>query len=448
MAHIACATAADAIQLHDLQCRIEDSLRRTALRRQANAQAVESRPAQEAQEDDTEHPGDAGLRAMIEQSTPMQDDGERAARRGLLSHLTHLIQSWSRAQILSCCGYDVPLERAALLLLSGSEPTGLDESGIDIDACAVFPNLITRDAFFLAMREHLSQDPTVSNIQLLDQAKVPMIGFEVTCAGGHKVDVDLLVAVINVTPLPTDFDVHSEAAILSCVDEASELSLNGPRTTEALLRSLPSRCSRRVFLDVLRAVRLWARRRELYSNKAGFLGGINLSLLAAHAVRQYPDAPALEVLERFFCLYKEWAWPTPVRLCEPRPCAQPAARTGHPLAEWTEPTHSSSGVAQGAGTGRRGGTRAPVMPILTPAFPSGNSAPLVTPTSLGIIKEEMALAHEQVRRFARTAPAPHSSNENRARPRATPTPYIPSSGVSSRRAFWKRGRAPLEEPGL
>merc|ERR1719271_206342 len=125
-----------------------------------------------------------------------------------------------------------------------------------------------------------------------------MIGFEVrTSSEGQKIDVDLLVAIIDATPLPTGFDIHSDKAILQCVDEPSERSLNGPRTTEAILRALPDR---QVFLDVLRAVRLWARRRELYSNKGGFLGGINLSLLAAHAACQYPNAPAARVLERFF----------------------------------------------------------------------------------------------------------------------------------------------------
>merc|ERR1712139_455682 len=102
----------------------------------------------------------------------------------------------------------------------------------------------------------------------------------------------------------------------------------GPRTTEAILRAVPDQ---QVFLDVLRAVRLWARRRQLYSNKAAFLGGINLSLLAAHAARQYPDASPTQVLERFYWMYTEWVWPTPVSLCPPKPCALPAMRTHAPL---------------------------------------------------------------------------------------------------------------------
>jgi poly(A) polymerase len=331
---------------------------------------------------------DDTLRALLACEVPMQDESERQARRSLVEYLKLLCQTWARDKIRERLGYEVPLEQAAQLHLSGSEPTGLDESGIDIDACVVFPNVINRNEFFSSMSKHLASDATVTNVQVLASAAVPMIGFEVH-TGAHKIDIDLLVGIIGTTPLPPGYDVHSDEAILQCIDEASERSLGGPRTTEAILRAVPDR---RVFIDVLRAVRLWARRRQLYSNKAGFLGGINLSLLAAHAACKYPDAPAARVLERFFWLYKEWTWPTPVSLRPPKPCVLPAARSQEPLAEWCA----------------RGQASSDVMPILTPAFPATNSSPLVTPQSLAVIKEEMAIAHDQVSRFL-ASPAPLSN---------------------------------------
>lgn len=227
------------------------------------------------------------------------------------------------------------------------------------------------------MCSQLDSDPTVADIQPLERAHVPMIGFTVT-AGSHRIDVDLLFASVADVPLPADFDVHADEAILRCTDQQSARSLNGPRSTEQVLRLVPAH-AHATFLEVLRAVRLWARRRDLYSNKLGFLGGINLCLLAAHVTSLYPNAAAAVVLERFFWIYKQWAWPAPVSLRPPRP--QP---TGD--GEWSAEEHPGD-----------------VMPILTPAFPSANSAPLITPTSLAIIREEMAVAHEQVSRY-RAAP--------------------------------------------
>jgi poly(A) polymerase len=56
------------------------------------------------------------------------------------------------------------------------------------------------------------------------------------------------------------------------------LSLNGPRVTELLVHLVPKYPT---FVLILRALRYWAKKRGIYSNKLGFLGGVNFAILAA-----------------------------------------------------------------------------------------------------------------------------------------------------------------------
>ena len=69
------------------------------------------------------------------------------------------------------------------------------------------------------------------------------------------------------------------------------------------------------FVLCLRAVRLWAKRRGIYSNKMGYLGGINCNILTAYIAQLYPRASASVLLFRFFHTYANWKWPQPVMLC-------------------------------------------------------------------------------------------------------------------------------------
>ena len=70
-------------------------------------------------------------------------------------------------------------------------------------------------------------------------------------------------------------------------------SLPGPRVTELLVRMVPRYDA---FKLCLRCVRLWARRRGIYSNKAGFLGGVNWAILAAFLCQLYPAAGPVKLL--------------------------------------------------------------------------------------------------------------------------------------------------------
>ena len=142
----------------------------------------------------------------------------------------------------------------------------------------------------------------VTDVVSIPGAKVPMIGFIY-----DGVDIDLLFAQLPKTSIPRNLDIGNDE-ILRGVDEGTLLSLNGPRTTDLIVKSVPKQAT---FIKVLRCVRIWAKRRALYSNKIGFLGGVNWAILVGFVCKLYPNSSASRVLARFFWWMKEWKWPTP-----------------------------------------------------------------------------------------------------------------------------------------
>ena len=68
------------------------------------------------------------------------------------------------------------------------------------------------------------------------------------------------------------------------------------------------------FLTVVRCVRKWAKARGLYSNKMGYLGGVNFNIMATMVCQLYPNASPSNLVRKFFLLYSKWRWPNPVVL--------------------------------------------------------------------------------------------------------------------------------------
>jgi poly(A) polymerase len=64
----------------------------------------------------------------------------------------------------------------------------------------------------------------------------------------------------------------------------------------------------------LRAIKLWAKKRAIYSNIMGFLGGVAWAMLVAKVCQMYPNACAATIVTRFFRIMYEWDWPNPLVL--------------------------------------------------------------------------------------------------------------------------------------
>ena len=118
------------------------------------------------------------------------------------------------------------------------------------------------------------------------------------------------------------------------------------------------------FIVALRCIRLWAKRRGLYSNKMGYLGGINCSILTALVCQLFPNGSPSAILRWFFKIFSQWEWTEPVMLCE-------VVDLGYDFEVWSN----------------RG--RQNVMPMITPAYPAFNSSLSVNTHSLEVMRAEL-----------------------------------------------------------
>ena len=104
-----------------------------------------------------------------------------------------------------------------------------------------------------------------------------------------------------------------------------------------------------------RAVQYWGKRRGMYSNVMGFLGGVNFAILVARVCLMYPRACGATLVRKFFLVFSHWTWGigNPIMICGRESGGCPALDA----LVWDSQT------ARGA----------ELFPILTPCYPTSNS---------------------------------------------------------------------------
>lgn len=278
---------------------------------------------------------------------------------------------------------------------SGSWRLGIYEKDSDIDLVCIAPRFCTYDLFFGLLADKLTSDRRVTQFRPISGAFVPIMSFLF-----DSVDIDLLLVTLpHASTVPKDLDILNDE-LLNGMSEQSRRSFNGPRDTmviSQLIRSAGSRLRNppeakdreQNFLKAIRCVRHWAKKRYIYSNKMGYLGGINFNILVTMVVQYFPNQSAGQLFLNFFRLYasvdkdpspeeenpakRGVRWYNPVRLCKEQ------TGVNGSLDQEVYP-NSTRGAVKGD------------MPIVTPSYPAYNSAGSVNTWSLGIMNEEFARA--------------------------------------------------------
>ncbi|XP_074276473.1 nuclear poly(A) polymerase 4-like isoform X3 [Silene latifolia] len=311
-------------------------------------------------------PSEADLMRNAELEKSLVDSGlyeskEEAEKRvEVLNRIHEIVKGWVK-QLTRQRGYtdQMVADANALIFTFGSYRLGVHGPGADIDTLCVGPSYVNRDEdFFLILHDILAEVEEVTELQPVPDAHVPVMKFKF-----QGVSIDLLYASVSMLIVPDDLDI-SQGSVLYNVDEQTVRSLNGCRVADQILKLVPNV---EHFRTTLRCLKHWARRRGVYSNVTGFLGGVNWALLVARVCQLYPNAVPSMLVSRFFRVFTQWRWPNPVMLCpieeddlgfpvwDPR--KNPRDRTHH-------------------------------MPIITPAYPCMNSSYNVSTSTLRVMMEQ------------------------------------------------------------
>ncbi|CAG9460783.1 unnamed protein product [Pedinophyceae sp. YPF-701] len=307
---------------------------------------------------------------FLEERGLNEDLDARIKREQVLGKLQALATEWVRA-VSADAGFDKDAIAAqhALIRTYGSYRLGVHKPGADIDVLCVGPQQCSRELHFfgsgpLCFEERLRQHPDVTGLQAVPGAFVPVIKLEL-----DGVELDILYAQLQLHRLAPDTDI-SNNDLLRGVDFQSVRSMAGTRDNDKILSLAPDA---EAFKTALKYLKLWCEQRGIYGNKMGYLGGINLAIMTAYVCQLYPKAAASHIVSRFFFIYSQWQWTTPVRLGPIDYDTQLGHKVWNPDLNYIDAQH--------------------LMPIITPTYPAMNSTHSANQSSLETMRAEFARGH-------------------------------------------------------
>ncbi|KAI4213835.1 MAG: hypothetical protein LQ351_003529 [Letrouitia transgressa] len=225
----------------------------------------------------------------------------------------------------------------------GSYRLGAYAPGSDIDTLVVAPRHVSREDFFndmpLILKQMLPQG-AIEEMKPVPEAYVPIIKLVIS-----GTDIDLNFTRLAISSVPLSLDCR-DTNLLRGLDERELRALNGPRVADELLELVPQK---KTFRTALRAIKLWAQRRAVYGNIAGYPGGVAWGMLVVRVCQLYPQATGSLIIEKFFRIIGGWNWPQPIILKE-------AEENSLQARVWNPKIYPSD--------------RYHLMPIITPAYPA------------------------------------------------------------------------------
>ncbi|XP_053919591.1 poly(A) polymerase gamma isoform X2 [Cuculus canorus] len=227
-----------------------------------------------------------------------EDKEELNHRISLLGKLNNLVREWiSEVGESKKVPASIIENAGGKICTFGSYRLGVHTKGADIDAVCVAPRYVERSDFFQSFFAKLKQQEGIKNLRAVEDAYVPVVKFEF-----DGIEIDLLFARLSMQTVPDNLDLRDDSCLRG-LDIRCIRSLNGCRVTDEILHLVPNKENFRL---TLRAIKLWAKRRGIYSNMLGFLGGVSWAMLVARICQLYPNALASTLVSKFFLIFSEW----------------------------------------------------------------------------------------------------------------------------------------------
>ncbi|XP_011498242.1 PREDICTED: poly(A) polymerase type 3-like isoform X2 [Ceratosolen solmsi marchali] len=298
------------------------------------------------------------LEDVLKNHDVFESEVESKHRIVVLNQLNTLVKQW--VIDLSIARNMTPEEAVRVggkIYTFGSYKLGVYHRGADIDALCVVPQHIHRSDYFTSFFELLKMQHEIKELRAIEEAFVPVLKMKF-----NNIEIDMLFARLELNEISEYLDLRDNM-LLANLDPKCVRSLNGCRVTDQILRLVPNIENFRL---ALRAIRLWAKKKGIYSNILGYFGGVSWAILLARTCLLYPNADATILIEKFFLIFSLWKWPAPVYLKPPED-----VNLGFPV--WDRRVNILD--------------RDHLMPIITPAYPEQNSTFNVSASSKAIIQE-------------------------------------------------------------
>jgi poly(A) polymerase len=152
-------------------------------------------------------------------------------------------------------------------------------------------------------------------------------------------------------------------------EKESVTAILGRKNNQMILEAVERVGQLENFKNALRLLKVWAKKKGVYSNALGFLGGIALAIMVAKMCQLFPRYSVPLLLREFFSLYSCWDWKIPVMI--------------EPYRENVEHRHADLRWRKEA--------RDFAMAVLTPGFPEINTTSRVNRTTLQVLKNCLRL---------------------------------------------------------
>jgi poly(A) polymerase len=261
----------------------------------------------------------------------------------------------------------------------GSRQLGLTMAGSDVDMlCCTEDSTISRSAFFTSFADILRAKPEVTRLRSVPLARVGVIKLSYK----NRIHVDLTYAnKYGQSPeCATSLNGYKVGAAILSIIQAPEEKKDKEERVAASLRKREEKVQKELsghlhvrdkgrqqhrhqeaFKVTLTAVKVWAKRRQIYGAVLGFLGGVSAAVMVARLFKEKKSAEEAEdALLEFFATYSTWDWTEPVTI----------------RASKNIPPHSLD-----------------AMRVMTPSKPIQNTTYNATASSLALMVKEMKRAH-------------------------------------------------------